>query len=224
MSAVPIQNLPHSKMSLRRWKSIVGLFSLCFLTHCSSGPSPSSLPPSASDLNLLGQAYLCQTEANAGLLKPGGQKTPWGNGSEYFQEIAHPNKQGQWLVFNEDQTLVGVITVFPDGLSLDDYPTLRKTLSQLPPARDFYLTSSQLLEGQVPDSATLYRTGKATTTHQYYLRHRPEQDDQLIMAVFILDPYESLLDGSNPKFLSYLQTPSSPPEPKAALSTTTIIS
>ena len=52
--------------------------------------------------------------------------------------------------FNKDETLVGVITVFPDGLSLDDYPTLRKTLSQLPPAREFYLTSSQLLEGQVP--------------------------------------------------------------------------
>jgi len=222
MSAAPIQNLPHSKMSFHRWKSIVGLFSLCFLTHCSSGPSPSPLPPSASDLNLLGQAFLCQTETEASTswLKPGSQKTPWGNGSEHFQEIAHPNKQGQWVVFNEDQTLVGVITVFPDGLSLDDYPTLRKTLSQLPPARDFYLTSSQLLEGQVPDSATLYRTGKATTTHQYYLRHRPEQDDHLIMAVFVLDPYESLLDGSHPKFLSYLQIPSSPHKPKTDISTT----
>jgi tetratricopeptide (TPR) repeat protein len=209
-------------MSLRRWKSIVGLFSLCFLTHCSSGPPPSSLPPSASDLNLLGQAYLCQTEteARARWLKPGSQKTPWGNGSEHFQEIAHPNKQGQWVVFNEDQTLVGVITVFPDGLSLDDYPTLRKTLSQLPPARDFYLTSSQLLDGQVPDSATLYRTGKATTTHQYYLRHRPGQDDQLIMAVFVLDPYESLLDGSHPKFLSYLKTSSTPREGKTSPTTT----
>jgi tetratricopeptide (TPR) repeat protein len=124
------------------------------------------------------------------------------------------------VVFNEDQTLVGVITVFPDGLSLDDYPTLRKTLSQLPPARDFYLTSSQLLDGQVPDSATLYRTGKATTTHQYYLRHRPGQDDQLIMAVFVLDPYESLLDGSHPKFLSYLKTSSTPREGKTSPTTT----
>jgi len=201
---------------------MVGLFSLCLLTHCSSGPSPSSLPPSASDLNLLGQAYLCQTEtqARASWLKPGSQKTPWGNGSEHFQEIFHPNKQGQWVIFNEDQTLVGVITVFPDGLSLDDYPTLRKTLSQLPPAREFYLTSSQLLEGQVPDSATLYRTGKATTTHQYYLRHQPGQDDHLIMAVFVLDPYEALLDGSHPKFLSYLHARSSPSELKTLFSTT----
>jgi tetratricopeptide (TPR) repeat protein len=180
------------------------------------------LPPSASDLNLLGQAYLCQTEteASASWLKPGSQKTPWGNGSEYFQEITHPNKQGQWVVFNEDQTLVGVITVFPDGLSLDDYPTLQKTLSQLQPAREFYLTSSQLLEGQVPDSATLYRTGEAKTTHQYYARHQPGQDDQLIMAVFILDPYESLLDGSHPRFLSYLETSIFHHEPKKTPSTT----
>jgi tetratricopeptide (TPR) repeat protein len=222
MSAALIQNFPHSKMSLHRWKNILGIFSFCFLTHCSSGPPPSPLPPSASDLNLLGQAYLCQTEteANASWLKPGSQKTPWGGGSEIFQEIVRPLKQGQWVVFNEDQTLVGVITVFPDGLSLDDYPTLRKTLSQLPPTRDFYLTSSQLLEGQVPDSATLYRTGKATTTHQYYLRHRPGQDDDLIMAVFVLDPYESLLDGSHHKFLSYLQISSSPSDTKTILSTT----
>jgi len=180
------------------------------------------LPPSESDLNLLGQAYLCQTEtqASASWLKPGSQKTPWGNGSEHFQEIFQPNKQGQWVVFNEDQTLVGLITVFPEGLSLNDYPKLRKTLSQLQPAREFYLTSSQLLEGQVPDSATLYRTGEATTTHQYYLRQRPGQDDQLIMAVLVLDPYESLLDGSHPKFLSYLKTPSVPREGKTSPTTT----
>jgi tetratricopeptide (TPR) repeat protein len=155
---------------------------------------------------VLGQAYLCQTktEARASWLKPGSQKTAWGNGTEHFQEISIPNKQGQWIVFNADETLVGVITVFPGGVSLDDYPTLRKTLSQLPPAREFYLTSSQLLEGQVPDSATLYRTGKANTTHQYYTRHRPGQDDQLIMAIFVLDPYEALLDGNHPRFLSYL--------------------
>ena len=222
MSAAPIQNHPHSRIGLHQWKSIVGLFSLCFLAHCSSGPSPSSLPPSESDLNLLGKAYLCQTEtqASASWLKPGSQKIPWGNGSEHFQEIFQPNKQGQWVVFNEDQTLVGVITVFPEGLSLNDYPKLRKTLSQLQPAREFYLTSSQLLKGQVPDSATLYRTGEATTTHQYYLRQRPGQDDQLIMAVLVLDPYESLLDGSHPKFLSYLKTPSAPREGKTSPTTT----
>ncbi len=189
---------------------ITGISALCFLPHCTSGPPSSPLPPSESDLNVLGPTYLCQTkkEAQASWLKPGSQEWVWGNGREYFQEISLPNKQGQWIVFNKDETVVGVVTVFPDGLSLDDYPTLQRTLSQLPPAREFYLTSSQLLEGQAPDSATLYRTGKAKTTHQYYIRHRKGQDDELIMAVFVLDPYERLLDGSHPRFLSYLDVSS----------------
>ena len=208
MTATPIQPLQRSSARRRLWKSLAGLFFLCVLTHCSSSPPPSPLPPSASDLNLLGQAHLCQTKtaAQASWLKPGAQKNTWGNGNEYFQEISLPNKQGQWVVFNKDDTLVGVITVFPHGLSLDDYPTLGKTLAQLPPAREFYLTSSQLLEGEIPDSATLFRTGEANTTHQYYIRHRKGQDDELIMAVFVLDPYEQLLDGSHPRFLSYLKT------------------
>ncbi len=189
---------------------------------CTSGPSPSALPPSKSDLNVLGPAYLCQTKtkAQASWLKPESQKTAWGNGSEYFQEISLPDKRGQWVVFNKDEILVGAITVFPEGVSLDDYPTLRKTLSQLLPAREFYLTSAQLLEGQVPDSATLYRTGEANTTHQYYVRHQSGKDDQLIMAVFVLDPYESLLDGSHPRFLSYLKTSTLPQVPKEPSTTT----
>jgi len=221
MSEASIQHLQPSHYNSYRWKQLAGVFFLCLLPHCTSAPPPSSLPPSDSDLNLLGQAYLCQTrtQARKSWLQPGNQEGPWGNGFEHFQEIDFPNSQGQWVVFNEDETLVGVITVFPDGLSLHDYPTLRKTISQLPPDREFYLTSSQLLEGQIPDSATLYRTGKTATTHQYYLRHRTGQDDQLIMAVFVLDPYESLLDGSHPKFLSYLTKSPPPHEPKTPSST-----
>lgn len=207
MSAASIHSPQLLRIYLRLWKCLVGIIFLLLLTHCSSAPPPTPLPPSDSDLNVLGQAYLCQTktEARSTWLKPGSKKTPWGNGNEHFQEITSPHKQGQWVVFNKDETLVGVITVFPDGLSLDDYPTLRKTISQLPPAREFYLTSSQLLDGEIPDSATLYRTGETNTTHQYYIRHRSGQDDQLIMAVFVLDPYESLLDGNHPRFLSYLK-------------------
>ncbi len=110
-------------------------------------------------------------------------------------------------MFNEDQTLVGVITVFPLGLSLEDYPKLRHTLAQLPPAREFFFHSSQLLKEQTPDSGTLHRTGEATTTHQYFMRHTHGKQDQLVMAVFVLDPYETLLDGSHSKFLSYIEDP-----------------
>ena len=223
MSASCIHSLQHFKGYFRLWKCLVGIILSLLLTHCSSAPPPTPLPPSASDLNVLGQAYLCQTktEARASWLKPGSQKTPWGNGSEHFQEITSPHKQGQWVVFNKDETLVGVITVFPYGLSLDDYPTLRNTISQLPPAREFYLTSSQLLEGEIPDSATLYRTGKTKTTHQYYIRHRPEQEDQLIMAIFVLDPYEALLDGNHQRFLSYLKGSSSQGEKQTATASST---
>jgi tetratricopeptide (TPR) repeat protein len=222
MSAALTQSRSSFTTFSHRWPVIAVLLFLGFLTQCSSGPPRSSLPPSASDLNVLGHSYLCQTktEARSNWLKPGIQKTAWGNGSEYFQEISVPNKEGQWVVFNKDDILVGVITVFPEGISLNDYPMLRKTLSQLPPAREFYLTSSQLLEGQVPESATLYRTGEANTTHQYYVRHRPGQDDQLIMAIFVLDPYEPLLDGNHPRFLSYLKTASSHYDPKKGPSPT----
>jgi tetratricopeptide (TPR) repeat protein len=180
---------------------------LGFLAHCASRPS--LLPPSESDLNILGMAKLCQTksEAQSSWLTMGGSDSSWGIGKEIFQEISSPTKQGQWFMFNEDQILVGVITVFPNGLSLNDYPKLRHTLSQLSPAREFFFQSSQLLKGQAPDSVTLYRTGETTTTHQYFIRHPPNQKDHLVMAVFVLDPYEQLLDGSHQKFLSYIEKP-----------------
>ena len=217
-----IVECPQSLQRLARQLPRVGYFRvfllLCFLPHCGSPPPPSNLPPSESDLNLMGKARLCQTkkEAQASWLKPGSHEGAWGNGTEHFQEIALPDKQGQWLMFNEDQTLVGVITAFPDGLSLDPYPKLRGTLAQLPPAREFFFNSTQLLQGQEPESATLYRTGEATTTHQYYIKHSPGREDRLVMAVFVLDPYEPILDGSHPKFLSYLQSPSSQPASQPA--------
>jgi tetratricopeptide (TPR) repeat protein len=200
---------PSSKTSTTTFLKAFLLF--CLLTHCAGSPPTSPLPPSESDLNVLGKAALCQTkaEAQSSWLKTGVKESPWGAGSEIFQEVGSPNKQGQWFMFNEDQTLVGVITVFPHGLSLDGYPKLRQTLSQLPPAREFFFHSSQILKGQALDSGTLYRTGEAKTTHQYFIRHTPGQNDHLVMAVFVLDPYESLLDGSHPKFLSYIDDPDS---------------
>jgi len=172
-----VKTISHHNRLRRRTKKPSHLFKafmlFCLLPHCASAPPPSPLPPSESDLNLLGKAALCQTKAEAqtSVLQPDGHESPWGGGNEVFQEIASPNKQAQWFMFNEDQTLVGVITVFPRGLSLDGYPKLRRTISQLPPAREFFFHSSQLLKEQAPDSGTLHRTGEATTTHQYFMRH-----------------------------------------------------
>ncbi|MDT3777597.1 tetratricopeptide repeat protein [Nitrospira sp. MA-1] len=209
----------HNRLRKKPAISFKAIALFCLLPHCASTPPPSNLPPSESDLNLLGKATLCQTKAEAQRtwLQPGMQGSPWGGGKEIFRETASPNKQAQWFMFNEDQTLVGVITVFPLGLSLEDYPTLRHTLAQLPPAREFFFHSSQLLKEQTPDSGTLHRTGEATTTHQYFMRHTNGKQDQLVMAVFVLDPYETLLDGSHSKFLSYIKDPDSsekePPNP-----------
>lgn len=199
----------HNRLHKRTIFFLKAFLLFCLLPHCASPPPPSNLPPSESDLNLLGKATLCQTKAEAqtSWLQPGLRGSPWGGGNEIFIETASPNKQAQWFMFNEDQTLVGVITVFPLGLSLDGYPKLHHTLAQLPPAREFFFHSAQLLKEQIPDSGTLHRTGEATTTHQYFMRHTHEGQDQLVMAVFVLDPYETLLDGSHSKFLSYIKDP-----------------
>lgn len=42
------------------------------------------------------------------------------------------------------------------------------------------------------------------------MRHTQGKQDQLVMAVYVLDPYETLLDGSHSKFLSYIEDPDSP--------------
>ncbi len=184
-----------------------------FLTHCAGSPPPELLPPSESDLDLLQTVQLCQSKEDVEKsgLKTAVQESDWGGGKEVFQEVQTPKKHGQWFMFNEDRILVGVINVFPQGLSLETYPKLRHTLAQLPPAREFFFHSSQLLDGQAPESGTLYRTGEATTTHQYFLRHGQGQQDRLVMAVFVLDPYETILDGSHAKFLSYIDNPHAAP-------------
>lgn len=202
----------HNRLHKKPTNFLKAFLLFCLLPHCASAPPPSALPPSESDLNLLGKATLCQTktEAQTSWLQPVVQESLWGGGTEVFRETASPNKQAQWFMFNEDQTLVGVITVFPRGLSLEGYPKLRHTLAQLPPAREFFFHSSQLLKEETPDSGTLYRTGEATTTHQYFMRHTQEKQDQLVMAVFVLDPYETLLDGNHSKFLSFIEDPDLP--------------
>lgn len=188
---------------------IVSIFILAItLNQCVSSPPLPELPPSQSDLGAVGRENLCQTRSTTQSLSftTGFQEAPWGGGTEWHKHLASPDDQHQWLMFNEDGILVGAVTVYTKGLSLDPYPILRQTLSQLPPSKEFFFNSSQLLRERDPDSAILYRTGEATTTHQYVIRKRKNQDDQLVMAVFLLDPYERLFEGQHQHFLSYMDT------------------
>ena len=189
------------------------------LSHCAN-PSPApNLPPSQSDLKSLGRENLCQTRSGTGTsLTRGFQATPWGSGIELYQHKRLPEDQHQWLMFNEDGILVGAVTIYSNGLSLDPYPQLHQTLSQLPPSKEFFLNSSQILQEENPDSAILFRTGEATTTHQYVIRKRKNQDDQLVMTVFLLDPYERLFEDQHQRFLAYATSdgPTNPVRPQTA--------
>ncbi|GJL63321.1 MAG: hypothetical protein NPIRA04_19750 [Nitrospirales bacterium] len=128
------------------------------------------------------------------------QQSPWGTGKEWYAESSTPTHRRQWLFFNDDETLVAVVTAYPDGLNLDPYPVLRDTLSQLPPAREFFENSSSLMQGTQPDTVVLYRTGDEKSTTQYIIREDQDNEHQLLVAVVVLDPYEQLLDGAQRKF------------------------
>lgn len=164
----------------------------------------SSYPPTASDLALLPPLYLCQPKSE---ILPHWQaysftQSAWGTGEQWLHD-AGPQAQPRyrWLFFSEDKMLVGAVFGFTNGLSLAPYPTLRQTLSQLFPTREFFLNARTLLHGHSPPTAVLYRTGDKTTTTQYVVLRREQEDPSLLLAVFVLDPYEPLLDGSRPEFL-----------------------
>jgi len=179
---------------------------LLFLASCSGGPSvpPSNLPPSASDLDLLGVTRLCDKTEMIQNRETGQtfEHSPWGTGEEWYVENTAPAHRRQWLFFNDDDTLVAVVSAYPTGLNLDPYPVLRDTLSQLTPAREFFENSSSLIQGTQPDTVLLYRTGDEKTTTQYILREDQDHERQLLVAVIVLDPYEQLLDGAQKKFMS----------------------
>ena len=180
------------------------LFSFLFLLTACSGAPPSPFPPSASDLDLLGLTRLCDS---ANVLETrwkskGLQESPWGTGTEWYIETNEPDDRKQWLFFNDDQTLVAAVSAFPSGLNLSPYPVLRNTLSQLKPAREFFLDTNLLIRGSRPKTVVLYRTGDEKSTTQYVVRQSSKRDEaQLLVAVIVLDPYEQLLDGAQSKFM-----------------------
>jgi len=178
------------------------------LTACaSSGPPPpaANLPPSASDLDILGPIQLCEakTTSEHRWRRVNIAKVPWGSGEEFYFEITQPRNQRQWLFYNDDDILVGVVFGYPEGINLKPYQVLRETLSQLPTAREFYMDAADLLQGTEPVTVKLYRTGDETSTTQYIVRDNPKDDYvALLVAAVVIDPYESLLQGTEETFLS----------------------
>ncbi len=171
-----------------------------------SGGSPSltsNLPPSASDLDILGLTRLCDTKDLIGNRLKGQafQETPWGSGNEWLTKMTSPDQKHQWLFFNQDNILVAVVSAYPEGLTLTPYPVLRRTLSQLQPAREFFTNANSLIRGKKPDTVQLFRTGDEKTTTQYVVKQDEDHDGQLLVAVVVLDPYEQLLDGAQQQFM-----------------------
>jgi len=194
----------HRKLEVEKFALWRCLWMFLFVTACGGGPPPPppGLPPSATDLNVLGPLHLCETKATArqqGMVKAS-RPSPWGSGEEWFGPGSH--SPHQWLYFDEDDVLIGALFGFPHGLALKPYPILRDTLSQLPPSREFFVNASSLLRGTEPETVVLYRTGDKTSTTQYIVRQTADEEGEMLVVGMTLDPYESLLDGTQSKFLS----------------------
>ena len=161
------------------------------------------LPPSASDLELLGVARLCDAEETVvkhwqGLRY---QRVPWGSG-EQLQRLAQGGQpdHDRFYFFDDEQRLVGAVFRYTQGLSLKPYPVLRQTLSELIPSSTFYIDPTQLLSQEGAKSAALYRTGDYTSTTQYLVLET-DGDPTLLVASLAIDPYEQLLSSYRETFL-----------------------
>jgi tetratricopeptide (TPR) repeat protein len=186
------------------------LLSMAMLGGCAE-TSSSKLPPSESDLTLLTTVHLCGAkEAVLGTHHGSVHRTPWGSG----EELRIPASQGtagseESYFLDEDGVVVGALFVFPTGLKLKPFPVLRKTLSELRPALEFYLSNMELGEDAGSASGTLFMTGDEKTTTQYVVtgEHRGQT---LMMASFTIDPYVGLMAPQRPEFLARLAPTSQP--------------
>ena len=179
-----------------QWVILVGI--LLVATSCNSTPLPEpGLPPSASDLELLGSTRLCDDKALVLAQWKGTNfsRAPWGAGErlERLAQSQQPNHD-RFYFFNKDDTLVGAIFRYTLGLNLRLFPVLRQTLSELPPSSAFFLDPRQLLQATKAKSATLYRTGDKTSTTQYLVLD-DEDTPLLLVASMAIDPYEQLLSS-----------------------------
>lgn len=192
----------------RSLTSFVLVLALSLPVGCgSNAPVRPPLPPSETDLVLLASTALCESKADFLKKHPASTHTVhgWGSG----QEIMVPSEQSasraaESYFFDEDGILVGALFTFPRGLNLHPYPALRRTLSQLKPTLEFYLSVAQLETKKDMESSALLETGDEKSTTQYLvsdLRERPT----LLQASFTIDPYVRLFSPYRREFLDRLR-------------------
>ena len=179
------------------------------LNGCDSPARKPVLPPSESDLVLLKPATLCTSKS--GFLKPHPAATlksqDWGAGQELIlPAVRSPSHGDESYFFDEDGLLVGTVFTFPSGLDLTPYSVLRRTLTQLKPTLEFYLSVANLSSKAHMDSSALYETGDEKTTTQY-LVIGPREQPVLLQASMTIDPYVRLFSPYRREFLERLRHP-----------------
>lgn len=174
-----------------------------------SAPVRPPLPPSKSDLVLLGSTTLCERKTAFANKHPSAtsMSQAWGSGQEVLipEEISASHGHESYF-FDEDGLLVGALFLFPKGLDLQPYPVLRRTLSQLKPAVEFYLNVAQLETRTNMESSALLETGDEKTTTQYLVRGLQEHPI-LLAASRTIDPYVRLFSPYRREFLDRLRNP-----------------
>jgi tetratricopeptide (TPR) repeat protein len=167
------------------------------------------MPPSASDLNLLKSAKLCDQRSAFLSRRAGGPvvRDAWGSGEEArIPSTASASGGEESYFFDENGQLVGVMLAFPSVKDLKPFPILRETLGQLKSVTEFYLSHSQVKGRASLDATALYETGDDKTTTRYLVVGRGESAG-LLMASTTIDPYAALLNPYRKQFLVRLKTP-----------------
>lgn len=194
----------HSATPRSFWVGALCLCSAMLFLSCAEPPR-NPLPPSASDLTLLTTAHPCDRKNSFLQRHPVAslKRIAWGSGEELqipLLESAHGAEESYF--FDEDGLMVGAVFIFRNGLSLRPYPVLRRTVSQLKPGTEFYLSGASLADHENLNSGTLYLTGDEKSTTQYVISGEGSSQ-MLVMVSFAIDPYVSLL-SPYPEFVSRL--------------------
>jgi tetratricopeptide (TPR) repeat protein len=197
-------------VSTPRLRSAGLLLIIGLLVGCGpKAPLRPNLPPSESDLVLLKSVGLCAHKPEFLIKQAPASRTSraWGSGQEIIIPPEHSASRGEESYFlDEDGLLVGALFTFPKGLSLDPYPVLGRTLSQLKPSLEFYLNVSQLETKANLDTSSILETGTEKTTIQYLVTG-PRDHPILLQASFTVDPYARLFFPYRREFLDRLRNP-----------------